>query len=165
MYHFNDEYLLNLEKKFVCNPLCTNGQLISKAIYGQLTSPKKPTDEFILFAFYSSRQTNQIHPFLFWENLRLANLLFDFILPLAPFMKTAGLGQKSSVLNKLLMAKNGLNWISKVDSRHYEFTAIIYIYCDSKPELHLKEPTIKNPSKIPELVNLTKLNMYFRNTY
>ena len=24
MYHFNDEYLLNVEKKFVCNPLCTN---------------------------------------------------------------------------------------------------------------------------------------------
>ena len=51
MYHFNDEYLLNLEKKFVCNPLCTKGQLISKAIYGQLTSPKKRTDKFVLFAF------------------------------------------------------------------------------------------------------------------
>ena len=24
MYNFNDEYLLNLEKKFVCNPLCTH---------------------------------------------------------------------------------------------------------------------------------------------
>ena len=24
MYHFNDEYLLNLEKKYVCNPLCTH---------------------------------------------------------------------------------------------------------------------------------------------
>ena len=27
------------------------GQLISKAIYGLLTSPKKRTDEFVLFAF------------------------------------------------------------------------------------------------------------------
>ena len=27
------------------------GQLISKAIYGPLTSPKKQTDEFVLFAF------------------------------------------------------------------------------------------------------------------
>ena len=27
------------------------GQLISKAIYGQLTSPKKQMDEFVLFAF------------------------------------------------------------------------------------------------------------------
>ena len=29
----------------------TKGQLISKAIYGLLTSPKKRTDEFVLFAF------------------------------------------------------------------------------------------------------------------
>ena len=47
------------------------GQLISKAIYGLLT-----------LLFYSSWQTNQIRPFVFWENLRLANLLFDFISPL-----------------------------------------------------------------------------------
>ena len=40
------------------------GQLISKAIYGLLISPKKRTDEFVLF--YSSRQTNQIRPFIFW---------------------------------------------------------------------------------------------------
>ena len=55
----------------------TKGQLISKAIYGLLTSPKKRKDEFVLFAFYSSRQANQIRPFVFWENLRLANLLFE----------------------------------------------------------------------------------------
>ena len=30
---------------------CTKGQLISKAIYGLLTSPKKWMDEFVLFAF------------------------------------------------------------------------------------------------------------------
>ena len=29
--------------------------------------------------FYSSQQTNQIYPFVFWENLQLANLLFGFI--------------------------------------------------------------------------------------
>ena len=29
----------------------SKGQLISKAIYGLLTSPKKQTDEFVLFAF------------------------------------------------------------------------------------------------------------------
>ena len=31
--------------------LAAKGQLISKAIYGLLTSPKKRTDEFVLFAF------------------------------------------------------------------------------------------------------------------
>ena len=30
---------------------CTKGQLISKAIYGLITSPKKRTDKFDLFAF------------------------------------------------------------------------------------------------------------------
>jgi len=30
---------------------CAKGQLISKAIYGLLTSPKKRTDKFVLFAF------------------------------------------------------------------------------------------------------------------
>ena len=39
-------------------------------------------DEFVLFAFYSSWQTNQIRPFIYWGNLRLANLLFGFIWPL-----------------------------------------------------------------------------------
>ena len=29
----------------------SKGQLISKAIYGLLTSPKKQTDKFVLFAF------------------------------------------------------------------------------------------------------------------
>ena len=32
-------------------PEACKGQLISKAIYGLLTSPKKLTDEFVLFAF------------------------------------------------------------------------------------------------------------------
>ena len=36
---------------------------------------------FVLF-FYSSRQTNQICPFVFWETLRRANLPFGFIWPI-----------------------------------------------------------------------------------
>ena len=66
-------------KVFVCflsNIQPIKGQLISKAIYGLLNSHKKQTDECLLF--YSSQQTNQIRPFVFWGNLQLANLLFDF---------------------------------------------------------------------------------------
>ena len=36
------------QRKFLSS---IKGQLISKAIYGLLTSPKKRTDEFVLFAF------------------------------------------------------------------------------------------------------------------
>ena len=52
--------------------LVHKGQLISKAIYGQLTSPKKRTDEFDLFAVKSKKekkQPKQIRPFDFWEKL------------------------------------------------------------------------------------------------
>ena len=92
---------VGLDDKFFktsCIPLSTvyilgqsaiKGQLISKAIYGLLTSPKKWKDEFVLL-FYSSWQTNRICPFVFWENLRLANLLFDLIWPLASYMTTHG---------------------------------------------------------------------------
>ena len=43
----------------------TKGQLISKAIYGLLTSSKKRTDEFDLFAFllFTAKKSNQICPF------------------------------------------------------------------------------------------------------
>ena len=54
--------------------ILTKSQLISEAIYGLLTSPKKQTDEFVLFAFLLF-MTNK-------SNLsvrQLANLLFDFI--------------------------------------------------------------------------------------
>ena len=40
------------------------GQLILKADWHTIDSPKKWTDEFVLFAFYSSRQTNQIRQFV-----------------------------------------------------------------------------------------------------
>ena len=38
----------------------TKGQLISKAIYGLLISPKKQTDKFVLFAFllFTANKTN-----------------------------------------------------------------------------------------------------------
>ena len=55
------------------------GQLISKAIYGLLTSPKKRTDEFVLFAFllFTANKSNSfVH---FGENLQRTNLLFGFI--------------------------------------------------------------------------------------
>ena len=58
------------------------GQLISKVDWRTVDSPKKRTDEFDLFAVKSKKQTKQIHPFVFWENLWLANLLFGFISPL-----------------------------------------------------------------------------------
>ena len=38
--------------------------------------------------FYSSRQTNQIRPFNFWENLLFANLVFNFIWPLGAMLGT-----------------------------------------------------------------------------
>ena len=61
--------------------LFTKSQLISKAIYGLLNSPQKQTDEFVLFAFllFTAKKSNSS---VFWENLRFANLLFDFIWPL-----------------------------------------------------------------------------------
>ena len=55
------------------------GQLISKEIYGLLTSPKNELTNLFCLPFYSSRQTNKIHPSFFWENLQLANLLFGSI--------------------------------------------------------------------------------------
>ena len=45
---------------------CFKGQLISKAIYGLLTSPKKQTDKFVLFAMKSkkAKKTNSSVHFL-----------------------------------------------------------------------------------------------------
>ena len=59
---------------FICG---AKGQLISKPIYDLLTSPKNERTNLICLLFYSSRQTNQIRPFVFLENLRLANLPFE----------------------------------------------------------------------------------------
>ena len=61
-----------------CNisSLEAKGQLISKAIYGLLTSPKKRTDEFVLFAFllFPANNANMSVHFLGEST----NLLFDF---------------------------------------------------------------------------------------
>ena len=57
--------------------LLVKGQLVSKADWRAIDSPKKRMDEFACLLFYSSRQTNQIRPYVFWENLRQANLLFE----------------------------------------------------------------------------------------
>ena len=47
------------------------GQLISKADWHAVDSPKKQTDEFDLFAVKSkkTKKTKQIRPFVFWEKL------------------------------------------------------------------------------------------------
>ena len=44
-------YFVNLNKLFR-KFLVDKGQLISKAIYGLVTSPKKRTDEFVLLSFF-----------------------------------------------------------------------------------------------------------------
>ena len=73
-------FKVSISNLILCHFLSdTKGQLISKAIYGLLTFPKKKTDEFVSFAFLLLQQTNQIHPFGFWENLKIANLLSSFI--------------------------------------------------------------------------------------
>ena len=71
-----------------CNisSLEAKGQLISKAIYGLLTSPKKRTDEFVLFAFllFTANKSNSSVRFLgestalqaaFWFYLTFSKLI------------------------------------------------------------------------------------------
>ena len=67
----------------LCSPVkvhsmmfCPKGQLISKADWCAVDSPKKRTDQFDLFAVKSKKaKKKQIRPFVFWENLWHANLL------------------------------------------------------------------------------------------
>ena len=57
----------NLYKQyFKGNRPYSKGQLISKAIYDLLTSPKKRIDEFVLFAFllFTANKSNSSVPFL-----------------------------------------------------------------------------------------------------
>ena len=51
------------------------GQLISKAIYDVLTSPKKRTDEFYLFAVKSKKANKTNSSIHFWEKLAIHKLL------------------------------------------------------------------------------------------
>ena len=52
---------------------------------GHITAISSFIFSVILKVSYSSLQTNQIRPFNFWENLRLANLLFEINWPLQGF--------------------------------------------------------------------------------
>ena len=54
----------------------SKGQIKPKADLRTVDSPKKRTNEFVLFAFL---QTNQFRSFVFWENLLWANPAFGFI--------------------------------------------------------------------------------------
>ena len=60
----------------------SKGQLISKADWRAIDSPKKGTDEFVLFAFLLFTANKSNSSVCFWENLRCANLLFGFSWPL-----------------------------------------------------------------------------------
>ena len=63
-------------------PLLCKGQLISKANYGLLTSPKKRMNEFVLFAMKSKKanKTNLLTCFL--EKSTARQSVFGFIWPL-----------------------------------------------------------------------------------
>ena len=78
---FNPENIwsrkVQAQKIWIAIAAHTKGQLISKADWRAIDSPKKRKEEFVSFAFF------QIRPLVFWENLRRANLLFSFIWPLA----------------------------------------------------------------------------------
>ena len=55
------------------------GQLISKADWHAIDSPKNERMNLFCLLFCFSWQTNQIRLFVFRENLKRANLLFGFI--------------------------------------------------------------------------------------
>ena len=58
--------------------LDAKGQLYSKAIYGPLTSPKKQTDKFVLFAFllFAANKSNSTVRFLGESTARQSAFLF-----------------------------------------------------------------------------------------
>ena len=66
-------------------------------------------DEFDLFAV---KRTNQIRPFIFWENLKLANLLFEINWPLVwqkiPQMPQTISAQKIDVSVVILFFEDGV---------------------------------------------------------
>ena len=61
---FNEFDLIKLPF-FFFNLTLSKGQLISKAIYGLLTFPKKRTDKFVLFALllFTANKSSQIRSF------------------------------------------------------------------------------------------------------
>ena len=60
--------------------VCAKGLLISKADWRAIDSPKKQTNEFVLFAFLLFTANKQIRLFVFLgENLRRTNPASGFI--------------------------------------------------------------------------------------
>ena len=57
LYPYRSKYNSNIVQCILGSNFLAKGQLISKEIYGLLTSPKKRTDEFDLFAFYHGLRT------------------------------------------------------------------------------------------------------------
>ena len=66
--------LLSLE------PILIKGQLISKAIYGLLTSPQKQMDEFVLFAFLLFRASKSNLSIQFLGESTARQSAFEFYL-------------------------------------------------------------------------------------
>ena len=61
-------------------PEACKGQLMSKAIYGLLTSPKKQTDDFVLFAFLLFRAIKSNSSVRFIEESTARQSAFQFYL-------------------------------------------------------------------------------------
>ena len=78
-FKYDKVWIYNVFTIFIRKVLAAKGQFISKAIYGLLTSPKMNRQIYFVCFF---TLTNKIRPSLFWENLRFANVLFNFFSPL-----------------------------------------------------------------------------------
>ena len=74
LLHFK-RFLLKDVHNVIMHINITIGQTKLKADWRAVDSHIKRTDEFILFAYYSSQQTKQISPFIFWEKLADHKLL------------------------------------------------------------------------------------------
>ena len=119
-------------------------------------------DEFVLFAFYSSWQTNQIRPFIYWGNLRLANLLFGFIWPLKMCPNFVGSFENLSIryeekwealvhLNVQQIVKSSMDsipqilfknlWNGKWQVNHWIFLSN-WSLCNNSLRGHQKEPNL-----------------------
>ena len=93
--------ITSVSQKSVVNTIVTHYWVYYKQT---LDSPKKWTDEFVLFAFFTlhGKQIKFIHSFFFWKNLRLANLLFGFIWPLEIFKNSSNNPQKHFFFTRTL---------------------------------------------------------------
>ena len=133
----------------------TKSQLISKADWRAIDSPKKRMDEFVLFAFLLF--TNQICPFVFWENLRRANLLFGSIWPLqvyCPNIYTVSIFIQTVAVHT---ESGGNDWkLLLIDSEADYFWQIFLITCF----LTSKNETTNSP--IHQFTNLECCKMSFK---